>query len=367
MVGLPIEGRWRILESELWDLETLDLVVPAFIRLDPEGLGEMRLIAIGASIDYRVVQRDGASVLEFSWAGFDEMEATSGRGWARVDADTMRGTLYIHQGDESTFVARREDGAPDAPMPSAPPSSRQSGTPGARAASPGRGLRNSRPGARRRAGRGTGAARPVVGRRAGRVRRSDAVYEFRVVLLEVATPIWRTIQVPATYSFWDLHVAIQDAMGWLDYHLHVFRVSRPGTADSVQIGIPDEDAFEGDEPILPGWEVPIKSYFTHPGTAAGYEYDFGDGWEHRIILEAVLPRQKGVRYPRCLAGERACPPEDCGGVGGYEHLMEVMSDPLHEEYEGMLQWLGGRFAPERFNPKRVKFEDPRKRWKKAFA
>lgn len=366
MADWPIEGWWRIVETELWNREALDLVVPAFIRLDPEGLGEMRLIAIGASVDYRAEQRDEAPVLEFSWAGFDERDATSGRGWARIEGDTMRGKLYIHRGDESTFVARREDGAPDAPTASTPPSSRGSRAPGARAASSGRGLRNSRPGARRRARRGTPTARTVAGHRPGRLRRSDAVYEFRVVLLEVAPPIWRMIQVPATYSFWDLHVAIQDAMGWLDYHLHLFRVSRPGTTDSVQIGIPDEDAFEGDEPILPGWEIPIATYFAHPGAAAQYTYDFGDGWDHRVILEAILPRQKGVRYPRCLAGERACPPEDCGGVGGYEHLMEVMSDPLHEEYEGMLQWLGGRFNPESFNPKRVKFEDSRKRWKLAF-
>lgn len=107
-----IEGRWRIVETELWDREALDLVVPAYISFDRQGLGEMQLIAIGASIDYRVEQRDDATVLEFSWSGFDEMDATSGRAWARIDGDTMRGKLFIHQGDESTFVARRERGAP---------------------------------------------------------------------------------------------------------------------------------------------------------------------------------------------------------------------------------------------------------------
>src|SRR5437867_13038752 len=87
-----IEGRWRIIETEMWDQQALDLVVPAYIRFDRQGLGEMQLIAIGASIDYRVAVHDGASVLEFSWAGFDEMDATSGRAWARIDGDTLRGT-----------------------------------------------------------------------------------------------------------------------------------------------------------------------------------------------------------------------------------------------------------------------------------
>lgn len=193
------------------------------------------------------------------------------------------------------------------------------------------------------------------------------VYQFRIVLLEIAPPIWRTVEVPGTYSFWDLHVAIQDSMGWLDYHLHCFRMTRPGTENVMQIGIPDEDAFEGDEPILPGWDVPIASYFAHPGVAAKYEYDLGDGWEHEVTLEAIRPRQKGLRYPRCLAGERACPPEDCGGVGGYENLLAVMRDPTHEEYVSLLRWLGGdRFAPERFNAKTVKFDHPGKRWDLAF-
>jgi len=105
-----IEGRWRIVETELWDREALDLVVPAYMRFDRSGLGEMELIAIGASIDYRIEQRDGEFVLEFSWSGIDEMDATSGRAWARIDGDTMRGKLFIHQGDESTFLARRERG-----------------------------------------------------------------------------------------------------------------------------------------------------------------------------------------------------------------------------------------------------------------
>lgn len=105
-----IEGRWRIVEAELWDRADLNLAVPAYMRFNRNGLGEMELISIAASIDYRIEQRDGVFVLEFSWSGFDEMDATSGRARARIDGDTIRGKLFIHEGDESTFVARRERG-----------------------------------------------------------------------------------------------------------------------------------------------------------------------------------------------------------------------------------------------------------------
>ena len=362
-----IEGRWRIVETEMWDQQALDLVAPAYIRFDRQGLGEMQLIAIGASIDYRVDVRDGASVLEFSWAGFDEMDATSGRAWARIDGETMRGKLFIHQGDESTFVARREAGFRRV---GAPKASRAPG--GAVARAP-----RGRPRQRGPRNDGSGTGQAPDGMPDGRSPRTDelesraqaraAIYQFRIALLELAPPVWRTIQVPASYSFWDLHVAIQDSMGWLDYHLHVFRMTRPGTDTVVQIGIPDEDGFEGDEPILPGWDLPIARYFTHPGATARYEYDFGDSWEHEVTLEAIVPRQKGRRYPYCLAGERRCPPEDCGGVGGYESLVAVMRDPAHEEYESTLRWLGGRFDPERFNAKKVKFDNPGKRWDLAFG
>ena len=192
------------------------------------------------------------------------------------------------------------------------------------------------------------------------------IYQFKLVLVGVEPPIWRRIQVPEAYSFWDLHVALQDAMGWLDYHLHVFRVATRGAGEVEQIGIPDDDPFEGDKPTLPGWEIPITRHFLRSGTAVQYEYDFGDGWEHELTLEAILPRQAGRKYPFCIDGARACPPEDCGGVPGYENLLAVIQDPTHEEYESTLEWLGGRFEPDRFDPKRAKFDDPARRYQIAF-
>jgi hypothetical protein len=105
-----VEGRWRIVETGMGDQEALDLVVPAHITFDRQGLGEMQLIAIGASIDYRLEDCGGVPVVEFSWSGFDEMDSTSGRAWARLEGDTMCGKLFIHEGDESSFIAKRERG-----------------------------------------------------------------------------------------------------------------------------------------------------------------------------------------------------------------------------------------------------------------
>ncbi len=174
------------------------------------------------------------------------------------------------------------------------------------------------------------------------------------------------IVLRASYSFWDLHVAIQDAMGWLDYHLHMFRLRGTGLGERAEIGIPDPD---GDDlmPCLAGWEVPLAAYLEQVGDRAVYEYDFGDGWEHEVTLEEIGERAAGTRYPICLAGRRACPPEDCGGIPGYEELLAALGDPAHPEHAEFLEWVGGEFDPEAFDPTEVEFDDPRSRWQIAFS
>jgi hypothetical protein len=201
--------------------------------------------------------------------------------------------------------------------------------------------------------------------------RANIVYQFRIELSEIEPTIWRVIQVPSDYSFWDLHVAIQDAMGWLDYHLHAFRVRMPRSKRETEIGIPDDEFF--DREVLPGWKVSVTKYFDEPGKMAIYDYDFGDDWSHTVLLEGILLKEKGVKYPRCIAGERACPPEDCGGMPGYYQLLDILADPNHPEYQGHIDWLKGHaknyhpYEPDNFDPGHVKFWDPKKRWKIAFS
>jgi hypothetical protein len=195
-------------------------------------------------------------------------------------------------------------------------------------------------------------------------KKTNSIYQFKITLKDIKPKIWRRIQVPEKYSFWDLHVAIQDAMGWDDYHLHQFEIINPKTMKKDIIGIPDE---EWPEDTISGAEVKIAKYFLTPKDKAIYEYDFGDGWEHEVILEKILPEESNIKYPKCIAGERACPPEDCGGTWGYSDLLEIIANPEHEEYNERMEWIGDEFNPEKFAPEEVEFDDPKERWKIAFT
>ena len=141
------------------------------------------------------------------------------------------------------------------------------------------------------------------------------VHQFLIVLTGTDPLVWRRIQVPEGYSFWDLHVAIQDAMGWQDCHLHEFTVVHPGRQQVVQIGLPDQD-FPRERPTLEGWKISVADYFTWGSTPGRYSYDFGDDWQHVLSYEGTWPAEDSERYPRCLSGAAACPPEDCGGITG---------------------------------------------------
>ncbi|MDP3103334.1 MAG: plasmid pRiA4b ORF-3 family protein [Candidatus Methanoperedens sp.] len=193
-------------------------------------------------------------------------------------------------------------------------------------------------------------------------RKFTRIYQFKITLEGIRPPIWRRIQVPETYTFWDMHVAIQDAMGWLDYHLHEFEILNPTNGLKVNIGLPDEEFRKRN---LLDWAQKIADYFSPENPSADYIYDFGDYWQHKIQLEKIFPREKNVDYPICVKGKRAAPPEDCGGVSGYENILSILKNPGHAEYEETIEWLGEEFDPEHFDPKEIYFDDPAARRKMA--
>jgi len=205
---------------------------------------------------------------------------------------------------------------------------------------------------------------PTAQRRAS-LRRPRDIHQFLIILANTDPLVWRRIEVPATYTFWDLHVAIQDAMGWLDYHLHEFTVVHPKRGTVTRIGIPD-DEIPDERPQLPGWKVKIEGYFAEGSPPAAYWYDFGDDWRHAVIYEGTSTAAPSAKYPRCVGGARRCPPEDCGGIHGYANFLDAIADPKHPEHAETLVWAGGQYDPDDFDPAEVAFDDPRKRWKVAF-
>lgn len=190
------------------------------------------------------------------------------------------------------------------------------------------------------------------------------VCQFLVVLPNTDPLVWRRIQVPERYSFWDLHVAIQDAMGWNDSHLHEFTIVDTKSRQVTYIGIPDEEMLE-ERSFLHGWKVPMTRYVAYGMAPMRYRYDFGDNWEHIVEFEGVLPAGSGA-YPRCVAGASACPPEDVSGTHGYAEFLQAVRNPRHPEHDAMLEWVGGGFDPHAFDPKAIVFDNPRERWRVAF-
>jgi len=194
-------------------------------------------------------------------------------------------------------------------------------------------------------------------------RGTPRVYQFKIVLAGIKPLIWRRIQVPETYSFWDLHVAIQDAMGWHDYHLHRFEIPSPLTGLKTKIATPNEKS-KWSKDVLSGWNERINRYFTVANNKAHYFYDYlADNWIHTLTFEGIFPRKEGTRYPFCLDGRRACPPEDCGGVQGYYELLRSMSKHKHKH---RLRFAGRAYNPDRLNINEIDFDNPARRLDLSF-
>ncbi len=172
--------------------------------------------------------------------------------------------------------------------------------------------------------------------------RTGPPYQLKISLLEIEPEIWRRLLVPRGVRLGRLHEIFQVAMGWTNSHLHAFRVG------DTRYGEADPEFGEGD--VQDERSVQLSDVAARVNDSFVYEYDFGDGWEHLVLVEKILRPEEGVGHlPVCLAGARACPPEDCGGIPGYESFLQAIGDPTHEEHGAMLEWVGGKFDPEAFD------------------
>lgn len=181
---------------------------------------------------------------------------------------------------------------------------------------------------------------------------NQPIFQLKVTLRGVKPAIWRRIEVPPDLSLFELHRTLQAAMGWSDSHLHQF------VHQGTYYGAPDR---EFGMPTVSERRTRLGDLLAQPKDRLIYEYDFGDSWEHDVVLENMAEAQPGARYPRVIAGKRACPPEDVGGYLGYGDFVEAITDPAHAEHETMLEWIGGRFDPERFDLIAANDRVPKKR------
>jgi hypothetical protein len=177
------------------------------------------------------------------------------------------------------------------------------------------------------------------------------VYQLKVTLRDIKPPVWRRVQVKDC-TLAKLHDIIQACMGWDDYHLHEFDIGGERYGDPRQW----RDGFGGEMEVGNEGKVKLGQVVARGVKKFSYVYDMGDNWGHTIQVEKVLDAEPGVRYPRCVAGKRACPPEDCGGPWGYGDFLEAIQDPRHGRHEELLEWVGGEFDAEAFDAEAVNEE-----------
>lgn len=157
----------------------------------------------------------------------------------------------------------------------------------------------------------------------------NVIYQLKVVLTGSSPLIWRRLLVSSMIKLDELHDVIQISMGWEDYHLFQF------VSDGVNYQLPDEEDFTwNDETTVNCQGVLLNTLLKKPGDELIYNYDFGDDWQHQIILEKILsPQEVESKIPICVDGENECPPEDCGGIPGYNYMLQVAVDPSHDDYD----------------------------------
>ena len=171
-----------------------------------------------------------------------------------------------------------------------------------------------------------------------------AVIQLRISLLDHTPTIWRQLLVPGEIKLSKLHSIFQAAMGWEGYHLHQFQIG------GRSYGEPDEDIEDEDieDEDIDEDSVHFSELVEAP-MRFSYWYDFGDNWRHEVVIESIEAVPQILKFAICVDGQRACPPEDCGGIGGFEEFLEAVSNPNHEEHLDYLQWIGHPFDPEEFS------------------
>jgi hypothetical protein len=169
------------------------------------------------------------------------------------------------------------------------------------------------------------------------------VYQLKITLRDSKPPIWRRILVPGHATLFDLHHIIQIAMGWGNSHLHQFVIGR------VFYTVPSDEDSMRDEPDRDESEYVLAEVAPTSGRKFLYEYDFGDGWEHDILVEKILNHDPALRTARCLAGKLACPPDDCGGMYGYYDKLRIAADENDPDHDDIVGWLGEDFDPDKFD------------------
>lgn len=169
------------------------------------------------------------------------------------------------------------------------------------------------------------------------------IVTLTITLDDVEPRVWRRLEIPAEYSFEQLHPILNTAMGWLDLHLHLheFEVAGKRYGDGVDMS-PQADATLVEADLVLGDVARDERRFA-------YWYDFGDDWWHTVEIAGAAPAQAGVFYPRCTEGAGACPPEDCGGPPGFEEFKRALADPTHPDHEELAEWYGGEFDQDAFS------------------
>ena len=167
----------------------------------------------------------------------------------------------------------------------------------------------------------------------------EPVARVRIELQSVRPTVWRRVDVAVSYTLAELHDVIQVTMGWRNFHLHEF------TIGGVNFAAPDPDRDPGGGKIGDATSVALKTVIESSFRRFDYLYDFGDGWEHEVIVEDVRDGEAGIGYPAFVEGARCCPPENVGGPLGFKRFLEAVLDPAHEEHREMIEWYGKAYDP----------------------